>query len=231
MAATRFPRRVSTRASVVTKSISTVRFSRPSAAVPKSTEGLRSSRNQHVSSRSSWKSRTWVTSVRAVTFQSIARMSSPGWYSRRFARSIPVPRNSVPYSPWSRPSRRRTTVQSRRWTTRSGAGGNGGMVAERDGRRGDALEDRREDPVGRDVVRQRLVREDEPVAHDVGRHVEHVLGEDIPPAADEGERLARQDQVDRGAGAGAVRDVARQLGHPEAAGDAGRDGQPHRVVV
>src|SRR3954467_13942272 len=193
MAPTRLPRRVRTRASVVTKSISTVRLSRPSAAVPKSTDGLMSSRNQHVSSRSSWKSRTCVTSVRAVTFQSIARMSSPGWYSGGLARSIPVPRNSVPYSPWSRPSSLRTTVQSSRWTTRSGAGGDGCMVSERDGGRGDALEDRRAvagggggGGAGRgvrrgvggggDVVVPRLVRRHEPVAHDVRRHVQHVLG-------------------------------------------------------
>src|SRR3954452_14294073 len=167
--------------------MNTVRFSRPSDAVPKSTEGLRSSRNQHVSSRSSWKSRTCVTSVRAVTFQSIARVSSPGWYSRRLARSIPVPRNSVPYSPWSRPSSLRTTVQSSRWTTRSGAGGDSCMVSERDGGRGDALEDRREDAVGRDVVGQRLVRQHEPVTHDVRRHVQHVLGQDVAAPADEGQ--------------------------------------------
>ena len=58
IAPTRFPRRVSSRASVVTKSIRTVRFSRPDPTVPKPTEGLRSSRNHAVISRSSWYSRT-----------------------------------------------------------------------------------------------------------------------------------------------------------------------------
>src|SRR5436190_23484423 len=123
-------------------------------------------------------------------------MSSPGWYSRRFARSMPEPRNSDPYSPWSTPSRRRTTCQSRRWTTRSGAtrvvatpsgaGGNGGMVAERHAGRRDALEDRGDDAVRGDVVGQRLVRQHEPVADDVGGHVEHVFGQDVRAAADEG---------------------------------------------
>ncbi len=88
-APTRLPRRVSSRASVVTKSISTVRFWRSASAVPKSTDGLRSSRNQAVSSRSSVYSRTYGASIRAVTFQSMYRTSSPGWYSRRSARSTP----------------------------------------------------------------------------------------------------------------------------------------------
>ena len=53
IAPTRLPRRVSRRARVVTKSISTVRLTRAESSVPKSTEGLRSSRNQAVRSRSS----------------------------------------------------------------------------------------------------------------------------------------------------------------------------------
>ena len=70
-APTRLPRRVSRRASVVTKSIRTVRLRRSASAVPKSTDGLRSSRNQAVSSRSSVYSRTYGASIRAVTFQSM----------------------------------------------------------------------------------------------------------------------------------------------------------------
>ncbi len=95
IAPTRLPRRVSRRASVAVKSISCVRLTRPSSAVPKSTEGLRSSRNQAVISRSSWYSRTCGVVVRAVTFQSIRRTSSPGSYSRREARSSPEPRNRL----------------------------------------------------------------------------------------------------------------------------------------
>src|SRR5215212_6394922 len=106
------------------------------------------------------------------------RMSSPGWYWRRPARSTPGPRNRLRYSPWSRPSKRRTTCQSRRWRTRSGAGDDG-MLSKRDGGWRDPLEDRGEDPVRGDVLGQGLVRQDEPVAHDVGRHVEHVLGEHV----------------------------------------------------
>src|SRR5215207_4687259 len=124
------------------------------------------------------------------------RTSSPGWYWRSPARSTPGPRNRLRYSPWSRPSRRRTTCQSRRWRTRSGAGCDG-MLSQGYGRRGNALEDRGQDPVRGDVLGQRLVRQDEPVAHDVGRHVEHVLGEDVPAAPEEGERPPCEDEVDR----------------------------------
>ena len=70
-APTRLPRRVRSRASVVTKSTRTVRFWRSASAVPKSTDGLRSSRNQALSSRSSVYSRTYGRSIRAVTFQSM----------------------------------------------------------------------------------------------------------------------------------------------------------------
>ena len=62
---------------------------------PKSTEGLRSSKNQAAISRSSVKTRTWGVSWRAVTFQSIWRTSSWCWYSRKSARSMPVPRSRV----------------------------------------------------------------------------------------------------------------------------------------
>jgi len=81
----------SSRASVVTKSIRTVRLRRSASTVPKSTDGLRSSRNQAVISRSSLYSRTYGVSIRAVTFQSMYRTSSPGWYSRSAARSTPLP--------------------------------------------------------------------------------------------------------------------------------------------
>src|SRR6476646_9452181 len=103
------------------------------------------------------------------------RVSSPGWYSRSPARSRPEPRNRLRYSPWSR--------QSRRWRTRSGAGDEDAMVTQRDGGCGDTVEDRGQDAVGGDVLVECLVREHEPVAHDVRGHVEHVVGEDVLAAA------------------------------------------------
>ena len=87
MAPTRLPPRVSTRASVVATSISTVSFGR--SVGPKPIDGERSSSSQAVSSRSSRNVRTWATSMRAVTFQSMWRTSSPGSYSRRSATSTP----------------------------------------------------------------------------------------------------------------------------------------------
>ena len=62
---------------------------------PKSTEALKSKRNQALISRSSVNWRTCGTCRRAVTFQSIWRTSSCSWYSRRSARSSPAPRNRV----------------------------------------------------------------------------------------------------------------------------------------
>jgi hypothetical protein len=47
---------------------------------PKSIEADVSSSSHAVTSRSSTYSRTWVMSVRAVTFQSMWRRSSPYWY-------------------------------------------------------------------------------------------------------------------------------------------------------
>lgn len=44
-----------------------------------------------VRSRSSTNCFTCGTPLRAVTFQSIVRMSSPGWYSRTCANSMPRP--------------------------------------------------------------------------------------------------------------------------------------------
>ena len=37
--------------------------------------------------------------MRAVTFQSMVRISSPGWYSRTSSNSIPCPLNTLWYSP------------------------------------------------------------------------------------------------------------------------------------
>ena len=92
-APTRLPPRESSCATVAATSVST-RCLRRSIG-PKSIEADVSSSSHAVTSRSSTYSRTWVMSVRAVTFQSMWRRSSPYWYSRRSATSTPVPRNTV----------------------------------------------------------------------------------------------------------------------------------------
>ena len=58
--------------------------------------------NQALISRSSWCCRTKGVCMRAVTFQSIVRISSPGWYSRTSSNSMPRPRNTLRYCPASR---------------------------------------------------------------------------------------------------------------------------------
>ena len=92
-APTRLPWPVSSRARMATKRADTSRLR--CSLEPKSIDGLRSSKNQAVISRSSVNTRTCGCCSRAVTFQSMWRTSSWNWYSRRSARSMPVPRSSV----------------------------------------------------------------------------------------------------------------------------------------
>ncbi len=67
--------------------------------VPKSLDADRSTISSAVSSRSSMCSLTKGRPRRAVTFQSIARTSSPGWYSRTSENSMPRPLKTERYSP------------------------------------------------------------------------------------------------------------------------------------
>ena len=50
--------------------------------------------------------------MRAVTFQSMLRISSPGWYSRTSWNSMPWPRNTLAYSP---PNTESTARRARIW--------------------------------------------------------------------------------------------------------------------
>jgi hypothetical protein len=67
--------------------------------VPNSPEALRSTANSTVISRSSTNRLMNGWPVRAVTFQSMARMSSPGMYSRTSSNWIPRPLNTLSYWP------------------------------------------------------------------------------------------------------------------------------------
>ena len=49
-------------------------------------------------------------------------------------------------------------------------------------------------------LRQRLVRQRHPVAQDVRSHVEHVLGQDVAAAAQQGQGPAGGDQAEAGSG-------------------------------
>ena len=67
--------------------------------VPKSLDAEQSTIKRTLSSRSSTCSLIKTRPRRAVTFQSIARTSSPGWYSRTSENSIPRPLKTDRYSP------------------------------------------------------------------------------------------------------------------------------------
>ena len=86
--------------------------------VPNFIEGERSSSRISVSSRSStkrlMKGRPW----RAVTFQSIERISSPTWYSRTSSNSMPRPRKALRYSPAKMDVTRREALICKRLAAR-----------------------------------------------------------------------------------------------------------------
>src|SRR3989449_1109069 len=75
-----------------------------------------------VFSRSSWYVFTNGWPIRADTFQSIARKSSPCWYSRTSANSMPCPRNIDRYSPVKRELTRERVRSSMPLTCRSTSG-------------------------------------------------------------------------------------------------------------
>ena len=143
------------------------------------------SRTSHVTStRSARSTRTCGSPVRAVTFQSIRRTSSPGAYGRIIASSEPVPRRLERKSPASSPSTLLPIETSRARSSpsaigpgpgRSGVGrarsvpafvirvsrsAHPGEVELWDGHR---LQHLLENRVGADLFCERLVREDEPV--------------------------------------------------------------------
>ena len=67
--------------------------------VPKSPEREMSTSSTTVSSRSSSNTFTYGARIRAVTFQSMLRTSSPHWYSRTSLKAMPRPLNAEWYSP------------------------------------------------------------------------------------------------------------------------------------
>ena len=91
--------------------------------VPNQPLRLMSTASITVSSRSSSKSLTKGSPVRAVTFQSMVRTSSPGTYSRTSRNSMPVPLKTEWYSPEKTScTRRRVRISMRRTASRISAG-------------------------------------------------------------------------------------------------------------
>ncbi len=107
---TRLPRSVAAWpiASVTPSATSALRRS----AVPNAIDGEVSSTIHVTSTRSARWTRTCGSVVRAVTFQSISRTSSPGTYGRTCASSVPRPSSAERWSPASSPSTRRAIVSS-----------------------------------------------------------------------------------------------------------------------
>ncbi len=105
---------------------------------------------------------------------------------------------------------------------RSGVDVDVACLPEWDGRDGDPADDAPEQRVAVHVVGQRLERQHQPMAKDVEDHVEHVLGQHVVAAADEGQGPRGQDQVDRGTRTRPEGDVALELGQPVPFGRAGR---------
>src|SRR5581483_8577808 len=146
--------------------------------------------------------------VRAVTFQSIDRTSSPGTYSRTSSKSMPRPLKTEWYWPanvscasrFVRISRWRTLARISRGVAspltvdRSGPRGAGGRRASR---HRDAVEDAAHDVLAPHVLGVRLVRHDDAVAQHVHADRLHVLRGHVAAALQERPRLRGHRQVDR----------------------------------
>src|SRR4030095_13950184 len=102
----------------------------------------------------------------AVTFQSMLRMSSPGWYSRTASNSSPRPRKTEWYSPAKRSfTARLATISMRRtWRTTSATEAASMPVPEPPLRHRHRLQDAADHRVRVDLLRLRLVGEDQAVA-------------------------------------------------------------------
>ena len=161
------------------------RFS--SCDVPKSIDPDRSTSAHVSSSRSAIRSRTCGIVVRAVTAQSIRRTSSPTWYSRASASSVPGPGSrprcspcrialETPYDGQLEPSERSVRERAARSSSQRGASGAVGHGQRNSGgrcrravapdrlRRRDGGQDPLDHGPRVDVVRDRVEGEDEPVA-------------------------------------------------------------------
>ena len=178
--------------------------------------------------RSATCARTCGSPVRAVTFQSILRTSSPTSYGRTWASSVPSPSIDARWSPSRIPStRRRTSGRACGGARRAAGPGPGGPASAR----GEELDDahdatswrtkscsgtgtaastRSSTASGDDVVRDRLVAEHEPVAEHVLHQLAHVLRDHVVAAAQQRERAGGEREVDRPARADAVLDVRRR---------------------
>src|SRR3989449_8005810 len=179
-----------------------------------------------LSSRSSRYFLTYGAFIRAVTFQSMVRISSPGSYSRTSSKSRPKPRKTLRYVPTIASSARMRALISTCLTSRSTSGGMRSLwcrsiVRVISGDR-DVVENASDDDLRGDLLRLRLVRHDQPMAHDIERHRLDVLGKNVIASVQESVRSRGERDVDRRAGRDAVRDQRAEVRELWGLGIAGR---------
>src|SRR5690349_6738270 len=131
---------------------------------PKSCDADTSTSNITVSSRSSTKRLMCGSPVRAVTFQSIARTSSPGTYGRTSSNSMPRPLNTERYAPAITSATCRPVTNWMRLTAWAISAGSTGDLRNRD-----VLQDLRDHVIGGLALRLRLVADEDAVAQHVVR--------------------------------------------------------------
>ena len=210
-----------------------------------------------VSARSGTWTRTCGTVIRAVTFQSIRRTSSPGSYGRTWASSVPPPGRG-PGTPGEQaadpPPDRHVERAEERLRRRAGAGPGRtgpGAAAPASGtrlgghadalRRGCHARRRGRNAARPGSARSRIMSAVTSSASAVKlgtirwRRTSWAssttsVGIDVAPAADDGQGPGGVDEVDRAARAGAEGDERLDLRQPDALGLAGGRGQGDGVV-
>src|SRR6185436_6167192 len=153
--------------------------------------------------------------MRAETFQSMRRMSSPGMYSRTSEKAMPRPLNTEWYCPAIRSRTSRSVTISILRIFLSSSRVSMGL------RHFDALEQLADDVLRGHLLGLGLVGDDDPVAEHVDADGLDVLGGDVAATAQEGVGPRGHVQIDRGARAGSVLDQIRQLGQAVGLGIAG----------
>src|SRR5262245_10313897 len=144
--------------------------------LPKSCDALMSTSSITVNSRSSTNRLTCGSPVRAVTFQSIARTSSPGTYGRTSSNSMPPPLNTDRYAPAITSETWRPVTN---WIRLTACAISAGSTAT--SRNRDVLQDLRDDVVGRLALRLGLVADEDPVAQHVVRDRLDVVRRNVGP--------------------------------------------------
>src|SRR5512144_2728879 len=203
---------------------------------PNSSDAETSTRSTTVSSRSSVKTFTCGELVRAVTFQSMERMSSPAWYGRTSLKAIPRPLKTEWYCPARSAETTWRVAISRRRIRRMSSRGSIGLPTVSSGVFGalgdlDLVEHPLHHLLRRELLGLGLVGERHPVPEHVHPHRLHVLRGDEASVAEERVGPGGERQEQRRSGARAEVDGVLEVGQPEALGLAGRPDDVQDVVL